>query len=61
MAVSIRIIYILQNMFLAVIGFVLVDHHQATDTIDVSPEFSFDHILRFTKLAVAFAVELSDY
>ncbi|KAE9385153.1 Zn-dependent exopeptidase [Gymnopus androsaceus JB14] len=37
------------------------NHHQATDTIDVSPEFSFDHVLRFTKLAVAFAVELSDY
>ncbi|KIK60116.1 hypothetical protein GYMLUDRAFT_200755 [Collybiopsis luxurians FD-317 M1] len=37
------------------------NHHRETDSFDVSPEFSFDHILRFTKLAVAFAVELSEY
>ncbi|KAF5358844.1 hypothetical protein D9757_014247 [Collybiopsis confluens] len=35
--------------------------HTTSDRIDISPEFSFDHILRFTKLAVAFAVELSEY
>jgi len=35
--------------------------HSPTDTLDVSSEFSFAHILQFTKLAVAFAVELSDY
>ncbi|KAJ3997701.1 peptidase [Lentinula boryana] len=35
--------------------------HQVTDSIDVSPEFSFEHIMRFTQLAVAFAVELSSY
>ncbi|KAF9535087.1 peptidase [Crepidotus variabilis] len=32
--------------------------HSANDRIDVSPEFSFDHMLEFSKLAVAFAVEL---
>jgi hypothetical protein len=25
--------------------------------IDISPEFSFDHMLEFSKLAVAFAIE----
>ncbi|KAF9059542.1 hypothetical protein BDP27DRAFT_1431206 [Rhodocollybia butyracea] len=35
--------------------------HTPNDAIDISQEFSFDHILQFTKLAVAFAVELSDY
>ncbi|KIK52487.1 hypothetical protein GYMLUDRAFT_233434 [Collybiopsis luxurians FD-317 M1] len=35
--------------------------HSPNDTIDISSEFSFEHILEFTKLAVAFAVELSDY
>ncbi|KAF7316483.1 Peptide hydrolase [Mycena indigotica] len=33
--------------------------HTAQDRIDVSPEFSFEHINEFAKLAVAFAVELS--
>ncbi|KAJ7904363.1 peptidase [Mycena olivaceomarginata] len=32
--------------------------HSARDRIDVSDEFSFDHMLEFSKLAVAFAVEL---
>lgn len=27
--------------------------------IDISPEFSFDHMLEFSKLAVAFTIELS--
>ncbi|KAJ7276247.1 peptidase [Mycena haematopus] len=32
--------------------------HSANDRIDVSDEFSFEHMLEFSKLAVAFAVEL---
>ncbi|KAJ7179815.1 peptidase [Mycena crocata] len=32
--------------------------HSANDCIDVSDEFSFSHMLEFSKLAVAFAVEL---
>ncbi|KAJ6516043.1 peptidase [Mycena sanguinolenta] len=32
--------------------------HSSNDRIDISPEFSFDHMLEFSKLAVAFAVEL---
>ncbi|KAJ7043055.1 peptidase, partial [Mycena alexandri] len=35
--------------------------HTPSDTIDISPEFSFDHMLQYSKLAVAFAVELSSY
>ncbi|KAJ7452945.1 peptidase [Mycena latifolia] len=38
------------------------DHvHSVEDRIDISPEFSFDHMLHFSKLAVAFAIELSSY
>jgi len=33
--------------------------HSSRDRIDISPEFSFDHMLEFSKLAVAFAMELS--
>ncbi|KAJ7468096.1 hypothetical protein FB451DRAFT_1137226 [Mycena latifolia] len=33
--------------------------HGVNDRLDVSPEFSFDHMLHFSKLAVAFAIELS--
>lgn len=32
--------------------------HSSNDRIDISPEFSFEHMLEFSKLAVAFAVEL---
>jgi len=32
--------------------------HSADDRIDISDEFSFSHMLEFSKLAVAFAVEL---
>jgi len=32
--------------------------HSGNDKIDISDEFSFDHMLEFSKLAVAFAVEL---
>ncbi|KAF5393820.1 hypothetical protein D9757_000194 [Collybiopsis confluens] len=32
--------------------------HSVNDRIDISDEFSFDHMLEFSKLAVAFAVEL---
>jgi len=32
--------------------------HSASDRIDISDEFSFSHMLEFSKLAVAFAVEL---
>ncbi|KAJ7460925.1 peptidase [Mycena galericulata] len=35
--------------------------HRPSDTIDVSPEFSLDHMLQYSKLAVAFAVELTSY
>ncbi|KAJ7121664.1 hypothetical protein C8R44DRAFT_671567 [Mycena epipterygia] len=35
--------------------------HSVNDTIAISPEFSFDHMLQFSKLAVAFAIELSSY
>ncbi|KAJ7844420.1 peptidase, partial [Mycena olivaceomarginata] len=35
--------------------------HTPNDRIDISPEFSFEHMLHFTKLAVAFAIELSNY
>jgi len=33
--------------------------HSGNDRIDISPEFSFDHMLEFSKFAVAFAVELA--
>jgi len=29
--------------------------------IDISEEFSFDHMLEFSKLAVAFAIELAGW
>jgi len=35
--------------------------HSTNDRIDVSDEFSFAHMLEFSKLAVAFAVELGGY
>ncbi|KAJ7183111.1 peptidase [Mycena filopes] len=35
--------------------------HGAEDLVDITPEFSFDHALHFSKLAVAFAIELSSY
>ncbi|KAJ7721733.1 peptidase [Mycena maculata] len=35
--------------------------HGVEDIIDISPEFSFDHMLHFSRLAVAFAIELSSY
>ncbi|KAJ7815500.1 peptidase [Mycena olivaceomarginata] len=35
--------------------------HTPNDIIDISPEFSFDHMLQYAKLAVAFAVELTSY
>jgi len=35
--------------------------HSADDRIDISPEFSFSHMLEFSKLAVAFAVELGGW
>ncbi|KAJ7039543.1 peptidase [Mycena alexandri] len=35
--------------------------HGVEDRIDITPEFSFDHALHFSKLAVAFAIELSSY
>ncbi|KAF8076201.1 peptidase [Lyophyllum atratum] len=35
--------------------------HSANDRIDISEEFSFSHMLEFSKLAVAFAVELGGY
>ncbi|EPQ59590.1 Zn-dependent exopeptidase [Gloeophyllum trabeum ATCC 11539] len=35
--------------------------HTSNDRIDISAEFSFDHMLRFSKFAVAFAVELGGW
>jgi bacterial leucyl aminopeptidase len=35
--------------------------HSTNDRIDISPEFSFDHMLEFSKLAVAFAIELGGW
>jgi len=35
--------------------------HSTNDRIDISDEFSFTHMLEFSKLAVAFAVELGSY
>jgi len=35
--------------------------HTLNDRIDISDEFSFTHMLEFSKLAVAFAVELGGY
>lgn len=35
--------------------------HTSHDRIDISPEFSFDHMLEFSKLAVAFAIELAGW
>ncbi|EIN10354.1 peptidase [Punctularia strigosozonata HHB-11173 SS5] len=35
--------------------------HSTNDRIDVSDEFSFDHMLEFSKLAVAFAIELGGW
>lgn len=35
--------------------------HSTKDTMDVSDEFSFTHMLEFSKLAVAFAIELAGW
>jgi leucyl aminopeptidase len=35
--------------------------HSANDRIDLSDEFSFEHALEFSKLAVAFAIELGGW
>lgn len=35
--------------------------HSANDRIDFSPEFSFEHALEFSKLAVAFSIELGGW
>jgi leucyl aminopeptidase len=35
--------------------------HSTNDRIDISPEFSFQHMLEFSKLAVAFAIELGGW
>ncbi|KAG6880282.1 hypothetical protein C0992_000059 [Termitomyces sp. T32_za158] len=35
--------------------------HSVNDRIDISDEFSFSHMLEFSKLAVAFAVELGGW
>ncbi|KAF7317009.1 Peptide hydrolase [Mycena chlorophos] len=35
--------------------------HGEEDLLDITPEFSFEHMLHFSKLAVAFAIELSSY
>ncbi|KIY49546.1 peptidase [Fistulina hepatica ATCC 64428] len=35
--------------------------HSTNDRIDISDEFSFDHVLQFCKLAVAFAIELGGW
>jgi leucyl aminopeptidase len=35
--------------------------HSTNDRIDISDEFSFEHALHFSKLAVAFAIELGGW
>ncbi|KZT26974.1 peptidase [Neolentinus lepideus HHB14362 ss-1] len=35
--------------------------HSGNDRIDISPEFSFDHMLQFSKFVVAFAIELGKW
>ncbi|GJE84666.1 leucine aminopeptidase 1 [Phanerochaete sordida] len=35
--------------------------HSTQDRYDISPEFSFEHMLEFSKLAVAFAIELGGW
>jgi leucyl aminopeptidase len=35
--------------------------HSSSDRIDISPEFSFEHMLEFSKLAVGLAVELGGW
>ncbi|KIM90560.1 hypothetical protein PILCRDRAFT_187745 [Piloderma croceum F 1598] len=35
--------------------------HSQNDRIDVSPEFSFEHMLEFSKLAVAYVIELGGW
>jgi len=35
--------------------------HSSNDRIDISDEFSFTHMLEFSKLAVAFAIELGGW
>jgi len=35
--------------------------HSTNDRIDISPEFSFTHMLEYSKLAVAFAIELGGW
>ncbi|KAI0259270.1 peptidase [Gloeopeniophorella convolvens] len=35
--------------------------HSGNDRIDISPEFSFSHMLEFSKLAVAFSIELGGW
>ncbi|TFL03554.1 peptidase [Pterulicium gracile] len=35
--------------------------HSTSDRIDISPEFSFDHMLEFSKLAVGLAIELGGW
>ncbi|KAI0295823.1 peptidase [Multifurca ochricompacta] len=35
--------------------------HSANDRIDISPEFSFTHMLEFSKLAVAFVIEVGGW
>lgn len=39
----------------------LANIHTSKDRIDISEEFSFDHMLEFSKLAVAFAIELAGW
>jgi leucyl aminopeptidase len=40
---------------------VLTTHVLSHSRIDVSPEFSFEHMLEFSKLAVAYVVELGGW
>ncbi|PAV20734.1 peptidase [Pyrrhoderma noxium] len=44
-------------------AFELSNHHihSGNDRIDISDEFSFEHMLEFSKLAVAFAIELGGW
>jgi len=35
--------------------------HSANDRLDISPEFSFEHLLEFSKLGVAYIVEIAGW
>lgn len=49
------------NECVAVTYFMLAETDIVNSRIDVSPEFSFSHMLEFSKLAVAYIIELGGW